>query len=99
MSKAMDTSTCKRPCVYLDTMDCCNYYLDTGMRRPCPAGAGCTVRVAKNRKSDWYTKKKPRWDVEKARRLRKEGWSWPRIAKEVGAGESTVWSYFKSHGV
>lgn len=22
---------------------CCNYYFDTGRRRPCPAGAGCTV--------------------------------------------------------
>ena len=23
---------------------CCNYYLVTGVRRPCDAGAGCTVR-------------------------------------------------------
>lgn len=23
---------------------CCNYILDTGKRRPCPAGDGCTVK-------------------------------------------------------
>jgi hypothetical protein len=24
---------------------CCNYYLDTDKRRPCPPGTGCTVKV------------------------------------------------------
>ena len=23
---------------------CCNYLLDTGRRRPCPPGKGCTVK-------------------------------------------------------
>lgn len=27
-----------------ETSKCCNYFLLTGQRRPCPAGAGCTVR-------------------------------------------------------
>ena len=26
----------------------CSFYLDTGIRRPCPAGEGCTVRNKKN---------------------------------------------------
>lgn len=26
-------------------MICCNYLLKTGQMRPCPAGAGCTVKV------------------------------------------------------
>lgn len=29
---------------------CCNYYLDTGKRRPCPAGEGCTVKTTKRNK-------------------------------------------------
>lgn len=27
-----------------ETVKCCNYYLLTDHRRPCPAGKGCTVR-------------------------------------------------------
>ena len=27
----------------------CNYYLDTGKRRPCPPGKDCTVRVPRKR--------------------------------------------------
>lgn len=26
---------------------CCNYYFVTNQRRPCPAGDGCTVRMAR----------------------------------------------------
>ena len=40
-------STC-RGCVYRAGINAssmiCNYYLDTGKRRPCPAGKGCTVK-------------------------------------------------------
>ena len=31
-------------------MICCNYLLMTGKRRPCPPGAGCTVKVGYRRK-------------------------------------------------
>lgn len=27
-----------------ETVKCCNYFLITGQRRPCPAGKGCIVR-------------------------------------------------------
>ena len=27
----------------------CNYYLDTSIRRPCPPGKDCTVRVLRKR--------------------------------------------------
>ena len=27
-----------------EAVKCCNYYLITGIRRPCEAGHGCTVR-------------------------------------------------------
>ena len=35
---------------------CCNYYLDTDKRRPCPPGEGCTVRVERK----GYREKKER---------------------------------------
>ena len=28
---------------------CCNYYLDTGVRRPCQFGEGCTVKTIRRR--------------------------------------------------
>ena len=36
-------------CIYLggenrNDLKCCNYFLRTDKRRPCPAGKGCTVR-------------------------------------------------------
>lgn len=31
----------------------CTYYLETGIRRPCPAGTGCTVKRTGRRKGDW----------------------------------------------
>ena len=27
----------------------CNYYIETGVRRPCPPGKGCTVKEKKSR--------------------------------------------------
>lgn len=41
-------------CIYClgfcDVTWCCNYYLMTDKRRPCPSGKGCTVRVERKRK-------------------------------------------------
>ena len=40
----------------------CNYIFDTGHVRPCPPGAGCTVRNEDpaRRKGNRYQKRKPR---------------------------------------
>lgn len=35
-----------------DSNKCCNYFLDTGMRRPCPPGKGCTVKKTKKAKAE-----------------------------------------------
>lgn len=29
----------------------CTYFLETGRRRPCPPGKGCTVKIPKKRRS------------------------------------------------
>lgn len=39
-------------CVYSCVLNglatrCCNYFLATGQRRPCPPGEGCTVKVGR----------------------------------------------------
>lgn len=39
-------------CVYSSALTaistrCCNYFLATNQRRPCPAGEGCTVKVSR----------------------------------------------------
>lgn len=46
---------------------CCNYYFVTNQRRPCPAGDGCTVRMA--RKED---QKREHTPEEKAAFLEKQ---------------------------
>ena len=41
----------------------CNYFLDTGNRRPCDPGKGCTVfeqRKSKRRTTDEYKKERKR---------------------------------------
>ena len=32
------------------SLGCCNYIFNTGHRRPCPPGKGCTVKTKKRRK-------------------------------------------------
>ena len=43
-----------RGCIYRsgnnDDINICNYYLTTGIRRPCPAGKDCTVRKSKRKR-------------------------------------------------
>ena len=48
-------NVCSKNCVncryfqkLYDYCHCCNYFLATGERRPCPAGDGCTVKVTKS---------------------------------------------------
>ena len=47
------TASCPKKCRYLDNHHMCNYYLITGQRRPCPAGAGCTVADAGRKLRPW----------------------------------------------
>jgi hypothetical protein len=41
-------------CIHLshfyDDLTCCNYFITTGERRPCPPGKGCTVRETKRKR-------------------------------------------------
>lgn len=48
-------------CIYYrgDVWYVCNYYLDTDIRRPCPGGKGCTVRVLRKRR-----RKLKKWRAE-----------------------------------
>ena len=43
---------CKN-CIYgykiTDYLYCCDYFLKTDKRRPCPAGAGCTVKTKRKK--------------------------------------------------
>lgn len=47
------TASCPKKCRYLDNHHMCNYYLITGIRRPCPAGSGCTVADAGRKLRPW----------------------------------------------
>lgn len=47
------TASCPKKCRYLDNHHICNYYLITGIRRPCPAGSGCTVADAGRKLRPW----------------------------------------------
>ena len=105
------TATCERPCKYLDQMGACNYFLVTSIRRPCPAGAGCTVRdpdrsiplgyMSESRNSARNLRgkagRKVKWDTEKARQMRVEGKTWKEIAEVVGVSAKTVNSYASQH--
>lgn len=43
------------------TCSICTYYLDTGNRRPCPAGTGCTVKQTGRRNGAWRHKNDHTW--------------------------------------
>ena len=50
------------------TTKCCNYFLITGQRRPCPPGKECTVRIGKEstrRKAMTVNKQKQIKNMEK----------------------------------
>lgn len=98
------TAECKKPCVYLDKNGVCNYYLETGKRRPCECGAGCTVRVAEIKKrtinqicySDRPTKSRKyhvTWDTQKGLEMWIANYRTEEIAAEVGIAQSTLNKY------
>ena len=53
MKGIVDKKYCKN-CVYYTNIFgadyCCSYMLDTGKRRPCPAGVGCTEKLVRKKK-------------------------------------------------
>lgn len=40
---------------------CCVYYLKTNIRRPCPAGSGCTVKETGRKKGAWQHQNDAEW--------------------------------------
>ena len=39
----------------------CTYFLETGIRRPCPAGTGCTVKQTGRRLGKWQLERDETW--------------------------------------
>ena len=62
MEKRIYTKGCPG-CIYFgwvnSYMGCCNYYLMTDKRRPCPPGKGCTVKE-KTKKMGQQLPKEPK---------------------------------------
>ncbi len=44
-----------------DSSTLCTYFLETGVRRPCPAGTGCTVKKTGRRLGKWQQEKDETW--------------------------------------
>lgn len=97
----MTTEQCKKPCIYLDKMGICNYYLDTGRRRPCKTGPDCTVRIAgeKRRSNPQFTnhqiatqrgRRHKEWDVQKGLKMWLDGCPTSEMSKELGVSCSTI---------
>ena len=73
----------------------CVYILKTGHRRPCPPGAGCTVR-----RTEEDTMQKAKWDTERAQALIAEGGrSDLEIAEAVGCNVKTLQSWKYRNGL
>lgn len=97
------TASCIRPCAYLDGNDICCYYLETGIRRPCPAGADCTVRQESGKMKTMGKLCLPKdrnvepphvtWDTKMGLELWLKNWRTEDIAREVGIARSTLNKY------
>lgn len=88
---------CPDNCVYLQTINgkgsICGYLLETNQMRGCDPGPGCLRYVAKKEKIRGYKSRKPKWDVEKGRRMWESGCTDTQIAKELGIDRGTVTAY------
>ena len=71
----------------------CDYLLDTGTRRPCSAGAGCSCHTGFQRK-----KLSVRLDARRAGEMYYAGKTDDQIAKAMGVAESTVQAWRRKHG-
>lgn len=68
----------------------CTYYLRTGIRRPCPAGTGCTVKTLGKAKGAWRYKEETDW-AEKMKKAREAKQVVRKvICKECGTEFETV---------
>lgn len=84
---------CPKGCRYLGKaggLPCCNYYLTTGIRRPCPAGPKCTVYERKSKMSHKV------WSKEQAEALYRDGKTDKEIAAAVGISAVTVGAWRRS---
>lgn len=72
----------------------CDFLCQTGHRRPCPFGTGCTVKQTKE--GETVSK---RWDVVTALKLYEEGKTDPEIAKIVGVSDQTIKAWRKREGL
>lgn len=50
-----------------ERMTVCEYFLQTGLRRPCPAGTGCTVKSTGEKKSLWQHQSDQSWNQKQKR--------------------------------
>lgn len=71
MANGLCDNYCK-DCVYRQALTngfciVCNYLLDTGKRRPCPAGEGCTVKIKGKRGRCWDDESIIQWEKAMAR--------------------------------
>ena len=70
MANGLCDSYCNK-CVYASGVNgfthytVCNYYLITGIRRPCQAGDGCTVKRTGKKTSKWAYENNNAWETKK----------------------------------
>jgi len=83
-------------CEYYGRSTCtCDYYLNTGKRRPCPAGNGCKVRCTRKEAN----MAKATWDTEAGYQMFLDGCSDAVIGAAVGVAASTVNYYKRKHWI
>lgn len=98
MSSTKMTAPC-RGCIYLGragNTPICEYILKTEHRRPCPPGAGCTVKQTEGGLNDMKTKT---WDEAQARQLFAEGKSDMEVAEMVGTSRAAVRAWKRRNGL
>ena len=75
MADKLCDSYCKN-CVFSqnasgDWLKLCTYFLTTGIRRPCPAGDGCTVKETGKKKPHWRKEADKKWKNIKKQKTKK----------------------------
>lgn len=89
------TNVCDRfctGCVFLGhangKMNLCEYFLQTGVRRPCPAGTGCTVKDAGKKKIQWKHENDQTWKNREKREKQVLHKVCPRCGREFETDNS-----------
>ena len=94
-------ANCKN-CIYRGTAGrypVCEYILHTHIRRPCPAGAGCTVKKTEKQQKEEKAMKQSTWDTEQARQLLEAGKSDLEVAEVVGVSLPALKSWKQRNGL